>query len=409
VLFGVLHRIAGKKPRQRQYAWQERRFHPRGVAAAVIPAHNEAALIERTLRSVLNAFHRTDIYVFCDRCTDETAEIARRFLPQGNVIESARQMGKSGGIEYTIRKYIQERKYLYVTIVDADTEIDPDYLVNILPVVSKGDVACAVGQVKAQWHSKSIVSMYRTYIYALWQSIHKRIQGWISAVTIASGCSTTWKVAAISRIDFDHRLSTEDFDLTIQVHRKHLGKIVYVHKAIVWTQEPFSISMYLRQMRRWTRAWWEVVRKHRLGVCIVRKDGGKIARLSGIDLVTAMLTLGIATASVLLVSLVASPLLLLHPPAVQVGPLHLDSRPAILRLMLWQWGAIVVPVILATALSRRALLLLIWPAFLLFMYLDVLVTLAAAWSTLRSLYRKLPAMSGDVPPAAWQSPERRAS
>ncbi|HLH71891.1 MAG TPA: glycosyltransferase [Chloroflexota bacterium] len=387
----------------------EARFHPRGMAAVIIPAHNEAALIERTLRSVLRAFHSADVYVFCDRCTDTTAEIARRYLPRINVIESQRQMGKSGGIEYVLRNYVEARNYLYVTIIDADTEIAPDYLTQILPVVSRKDVACAVGQVKSQWRKSNIISLYRTYVYALWQAIHKRFQGWTNSVTIASGCSTTWKVSVMSQLEFDHRLSTEDFDLTIQVHRKHLGRIAYVHKAVVWTQDPFTIATYRKQMQRWVRAWWEVVRKHKLGLRIVRVQSGRIRGLSAIDLITALLTAGIISSIALLASIVLGPLLLFHPVPMTIGPARLDSRADIVWLMLWQWGAIVVPAILAAIFSRRILLLLVWPLFLLFMYIDVFVTIGAITSTLRSLYRRLPASSATLPPSAWQSPERRAS
>lgn len=378
------------------------------MAAVIIPAHNEAALIERTLRSVLRAFHSVDVYVFCDHCTDETAEIARRHLPRANVIESQRPMGKSGGIEYVLREYIETRNYLYVSIIDADTEIEPDYLLQILPVVSRKDVACAVGQVKSQWHGKNVISMYRTYIYALWQAVHKRIQGWMNAVTIASGCSTTWKVSVISQLEFDSRLSTEDFDLTIQVHRKHLGRIAYVHKAVVWTQDPFTITTYRRQMQRWVRAWWEVVRKHKLGLHLVRVQSGRLRGLSTIDLITVLLTIGVVSAIILLASTVLGPLLLLHPLPIAIGPVRLDSHADLLRLMFWQWAAIIVPVALATVLSRRLLLLIVWPIFLFFMYIDVLVTIGALISTLRSLYRRLPASNGAVTPAVWQSPERRA-
>ena len=50
---------------------------PPGTTAAVIPAHNEEAVIEATLRSVLTNYLPQDVYVFCDGCTDQTAAIDR--------------------------------------------------------------------------------------------------------------------------------------------------------------------------------------------------------------------------------------------------------------------------------------------------------------------------------------------
>ena len=54
---------------------------PKGAGGSiVIPAHNEASVIERTLRSLepLAASDGTQIIVACNGCTDDTAEIARR-------------------------------------------------------------------------------------------------------------------------------------------------------------------------------------------------------------------------------------------------------------------------------------------------------------------------------------------
>ena len=104
-------------------------YIPPRTVAMVIPAHNEAAVIAATLRSVLKVYKPQDVYVFCDGCTDDTVAICRKYLPAGNVIDHKVNVGKSRGLEYTLTNYIYPRGYKYVTIGDADTTIEPNFLV----------------------------------------------------------------------------------------------------------------------------------------------------------------------------------------------------------------------------------------------------------------------------------------
>lgn len=56
----------------------------------VIPAHNEAAVIERCLTSLTQGARadELDVVVVCNGCKDDTAEIARKFAPIVRVIDS---------------------------------------------------------------------------------------------------------------------------------------------------------------------------------------------------------------------------------------------------------------------------------------------------------------------------------
>jgi glycosyltransferase involved in cell wall biosynthesis len=61
------------------------------IASIVIPAHNEARVIERGLESILRNSEpgQLEIVVVCNGCSDDTAERARRFSPRVKVIETS--------------------------------------------------------------------------------------------------------------------------------------------------------------------------------------------------------------------------------------------------------------------------------------------------------------------------------
>lgn len=67
----------------------------------VIPAHNEAARIERTIREYARAFRDSEVIVVLNGCTDETARLIRRLAPAYpglRVVEIAGAVGKGGAV-----------------------------------------------------------------------------------------------------------------------------------------------------------------------------------------------------------------------------------------------------------------------------------------------------------------------
>jgi glycosyltransferase involved in cell wall biosynthesis len=59
------------------------------MTAIIIPAHNEATVIGQTLTALLQQTGEADeVIVVCNGCSDNTAEVARRFEPQVAVIET---------------------------------------------------------------------------------------------------------------------------------------------------------------------------------------------------------------------------------------------------------------------------------------------------------------------------------
>lgn len=108
---------------------------PRG--SVIIPAHNEAAVIGRTLASIEPVLRtgRVDVFVVCNGCTDDTAQIASA-VPGVTVLDcptpsktAAMNMGDASATQWP-------RVYL-----DADTEISPTTLRLLLQSFDHGTLA----------------------------------------------------------------------------------------------------------------------------------------------------------------------------------------------------------------------------------------------------------------------------
>lgn len=368
--------------------------------AVIVPAHNEEAVIEATLSSLVRVYPPADVFVFADACTDRTVEIARSFLPFQNVIDHTQNIGKSRGIEWTLHQAVVPAGYEYVTVVDADTTLDPAYPREVAKALADPRVVCVAGQIKTTMYATSLFGVYRSYVYFMWQAVFKRIQSYLNAVTIAPGTSSTWRTSVLSSIPFDHRMSTEDFALTFEVHRQRLGRIKYVASAVVYTQDPFTLTSFRKQSYRWSRAWWESVRKYRVGLRLVRFHHGLPAGASAVDLFACAL---IASMYAFWLKLAVLPLLLIHPVDLGMEWLVPSSRESIGISAILQVLVLTAPMVLTAVVTRRSRIAVFAPVVLAISLIDVAMSLAALYSTARSQYRRVATRGTE---SVWSSPVR---
>lgn len=372
---------------------------PPGLAAAVVVAHNEEAVIESTLLSLLDTFAGEDVYVFADGCSDRTVTIAREHLPPDNVIDHSKNIGKSRGLEYILANRVFPSDYEFVSVIDADSTISPNYVRECLHIFRAPNVAAVVGKVLSSAYPHNVYSIYRAYLYFLWEEVVKRIGSIVNAVTVASGTSTTWRVSALRQLTFDHALSTEDFGLTFQLHRRHLGKVKYASSAVVESQDPGNLRSLLRQSYRWSRAWWESVRKYHIGLKWVGFQRG-YPTLSAVDILVAAIVVGTIGFWFRILSL---PLLLIHPVDLDFEFLFPSTRHAVLVHMMFQYALLLAPYAIVALLSRRFRIVIFWPTLLMLALLDFFISLRALASVARRLYR--PGARGPGG-SAWVSPSR---
>jgi cellulose synthase/poly-beta-1,6-N-acetylglucosamine synthase-like glycosyltransferase len=96
---------------------------PRPRLSVIVPAHNEAAVIGATLRSILPQLTAPEsLLVVADNCSDDTARIARS--EGARVIErtDARRRGKGYAIDHALRSLAREPPEV-VIVIDADCNV----------------------------------------------------------------------------------------------------------------------------------------------------------------------------------------------------------------------------------------------------------------------------------------------
>jgi glycosyltransferase involved in cell wall biosynthesis len=107
------------------------------MIAIVVPAHNESSVIARTLSQWVGkpASDEIRVVVVCNGCTDDTANVARRFGPTVNVVES-----DTARKTHALNLGDQIADVFPRIYVDADIVITVDALLALARRLDQGDV-----------------------------------------------------------------------------------------------------------------------------------------------------------------------------------------------------------------------------------------------------------------------------
>jgi cellulose synthase/poly-beta-1,6-N-acetylglucosamine synthase-like glycosyltransferase len=197
------------------------------------------------------------------------------------------------------------------------------------------------------------LTAFRALEYALALATYRKGQHAMGVITVAPGCASTYRTSVLERFDWNGGTLVEDMDLTVQVHRKRLGRVEHAARAVTYTQDPRRIPEYIGQLTRWYSGTWQVFRLHRIPF------GGQ-----RIDAEFAVLTVESLAYGVLMTLL---PLLALWRPSMTVRWLLIDQA-------LW------LALALACAARDRRLDVLVWlPTFPLLRYLNATILLRTFW------------------------------
>ena len=245
-------------------------YKPRRKLALLLPGHNEELIIATTIRSAVAAGQKKrDIFVVDDASSDATRMLAIELLGKENVL-SVHRSGKALAVKKAIKKFRIERDYQWLHVADADSIFSTDYFKIYRRKLDREKYAVAVGFVQSlrgNW-----ISTYRSLTYTYSQHVNRRIQSYLGMISVFPGPITCFRTDILHKIDFEARSLTEDFDITLQVHRKQLGKILFIPKAINYTQDPQTLRDFCKQSQRWQRGFFQGVKKYRIGLHRQRID-----------------------------------------------------------------------------------------------------------------------------------------
>jgi cellulose synthase/poly-beta-1,6-N-acetylglucosamine synthase-like glycosyltransferase/peptidoglycan/xylan/chitin deacetylase (PgdA/CDA1 family) len=240
-----------------------RKFLDRQPVSVIVPAYNEEANIEATVRSLMPGLRpRDEVLVVDDGSTDATAEIVRS-LQEELGARLVLMQKENGGTKGAALSYAMPyAKYEHIVCIDADTIVATDaidYLVSHFKDKKVGAVAGKIYPARVN----SLLSTFQYLEYIQGQNLHKEVFALGNAVGIVPGAIGAWKKSAVMKAGgYSPDTVVEDQDLTMAL-LAHGYTVRFEPEAKAYTETPDTVHSFFRQRCRWVFGTFQCMWKYR--------------------------------------------------------------------------------------------------------------------------------------------------
>ncbi|WP_432930456.1 bifunctional polysaccharide deacetylase/glycosyltransferase family 2 protein [Microbispora sp. CA-135349] len=239
--------------------------------SVIVPAYNEAAGIEATVRSLVGTDYPgpVEVVVVDDGSTDETGPIAASLeLPGVRVVRQP-----NAGKPTALTTGIAHAAHDVLVMVDGDTVFEPSTIGHLVRPLADRTVGAVSGNTKVG-NRRGLIGRWQHIEYVVGFNLDRRafdLLGCMATVPGAIGAFRREAVASAGGVSAD--TLAEDTDLTMAICRRG-WRVVYEERARAWTEAPASLGQLWRQRYRWCYGTLQAIWKHR-GAVLERRPFGR--------------------------------------------------------------------------------------------------------------------------------------
>ncbi len=264
---------------------------------AIIPAHNEEAVVANLIESLKNQNYNKqlyDIYVIADNCTDNTAKVAKK--AGAIVYERFDETKKTKG--YALNWFLQQKikvnaDYDAFFVFDADNIVDENYIKNKNKKLCQGeDVVQGYRDIKNPTDSW-ISAGYAIFYWTMHRFYHLARYN-LGLSPLLNGTGFMVKFDIIKPNGWDTETLTEDIEFSLKriVKGKRLG---WATDAIVYDEQPVGFKQSWSQRSRWTVGHIQCIQKYTKQLAIATKENKTMMNFDGLLYIVGSIPMFILT------------------------------------------------------------------------------------------------------------------
>lgn len=251
---------------------------------AIIPAHNEAAVVGNLIESLKKQNYPKDlydIYVIADNCTDNTAEIAKN--AGAIVYERFDETKKTKGYAlnwFLAQKIEEDASYDAFCVFDADNIADKDFLKAMNKKLCQGEnVVQGYRDIKNP-SDNWITAGYAIFYWTMNRFYHLARYN-IGLSPLLNGTGFMVRFDIIKPTGWDTKTLTEDIEFSLKniIEGRKLG---WATDAIVYDEQPTSFKQSWSQRSRWTVGHIQCMKEYTKLLAIAVKEHKTLMNFDGL-------------------------------------------------------------------------------------------------------------------------------
>ena len=264
---------------------------------AIIPAHNEEAVVGNLIESLKNQNYDKDlydIYVIADNCTDNTAKVAKE---AGAIVYKRfdeTKKTKGYALDWFLKQKIEENApYDAFFIFDADNIVHPDFIKNMNKKLCQGeDVVQGYRDIKNPRDSW-ITAGYALFYWSMHRFYHLARYN-LGLSPLLNGTGFMVKFDVVKPQGWDTVTLTEDIEFSLKriIKGKRLG---WATDAICYDEQPVGFKQSWSQRSRWTVGHIQCIKEYTKQLAVAAKENKTMMNFDGLLYILGSIPMFIVT------------------------------------------------------------------------------------------------------------------
>lgn len=228
--------------------------------SVLVPAHNEEAVIARSVAAMLRLdYPHFEVIVVDDGSTDGTLAALEPLMQDTRLrcVHKPVNEGKAMALNDVLPLARGE----ILMGLDADAEPDPMMLRHIVPHFDSPRVAAVTGNPRVRNTGTFLARLQAVEFSSIISLLRRAQRVWGRIVTVSGVVAAIRRSAVVDVGGYSPNMPTEDIELTWKLQRRFYD-VRYEPRAICWMTVPLSYRGLWRQRLRWARGLAQVLRKH---------------------------------------------------------------------------------------------------------------------------------------------------